>query len=160
MALGCALIADALPGSTGAWYLPDPANDRLVVAEAFGPAAAALRTMTVPVGQRLTGWVAASRQPIINSDADLDIGSRVDSVQPALSRCVSVPLIAGETLVAVLTVYTDAAEGFTTDHVAMVQIVAPHLASAIDAATRREAAAQPAGPDKATARELRLVASR
>jgi len=161
LALGSALLADVMPGSTGAWFLPDAARDRLVVAGAFGPAAASLRAMSVPVGERLTGWVAASRQPIINSDATLDLGARVDAVAPPLSRCMSLPLIVGDALVAVLSLYTPAAEGFTADHGRLVQIVAPQLATAIEAAIRKESASRETiSPDKPGSRELRLVASR
>jgi putative nucleotidyltransferase with HDIG domain len=161
LALGSTLLTDVMPGSTGAWFLPDAAHDRLVVVEAFGPAAAVLRTMSVPVGERLTGWVAARRQPIINSDATLDLGARVDAVTPPLSRCISLPLMAGDTLVAVLTLYTAAPDGFTADHGRLVQIVAPHLATAIDAAVRAQGASRETIPsEKAGPRELRLVASR
>ena len=161
LALGSALLADVMPGSTGAWFLPDAAHDRLVVADAFGPAAAALRGTSVPVGERLTGWVAVRRQPIINSDATLDLGARVDAVTPPLSRCISLPLMVGDALVAVLTLYTAAPDGFTADHGRLVQIVAPHLARAIDAAVRTQSASRgTVPPDKPGPRELRLVASR
>ena len=161
LALGSALLAEVMPGSTGAWFLPDIAHDRMVVAEAFGPAAAALRAMSVPVGERLTGWVAARRQPIINSDATLDLGARVDAVAPPLSRCISLPLMAGDTLVAVLTLYTAVPDGFTADQGRLVQIVTPHLASAIDAALRTESASRGGvAAEKPGQRDLRLVASR
>ena len=146
LALGSALLADMMPGSTGAWFLPDAERDRLVVADAFGPAAAALRGSSVPVGERLTGWVAARRQPIINSDATLDLGARVDAVTPPLSRCISLPLMAGDALVAVLTLYTAAPEGFTVDQGRLVQIVTPHLARAIDAAVHTESASRETVP--------------
>jgi putative nucleotidyltransferase with HDIG domain len=161
LALGSSLLADVMPGSTGAWFLPDAAYDRLVVASAFGPAAAALRATSVPVGERLTGWVAARRQPIINSDATLDLGTNVNAVSPPLSRCISVPLLVGDTLVAVLTLYTAAADGFTADHGRLVQIVAPHLASAIDASVRTQTTSRVTAPaENPGPRELRLVASR
>jgi putative nucleotidyltransferase with HDIG domain len=161
LALGSALLTDLMAESSGAWFLPDVAHDRLVVAEAFGPAAAALRSMSIPMGERLTGWVAASRQPIINSDATLDLGARVDAVTPSLSRCMSLPLIVGEALVAVLTLYTAAPEGFTADHGRLVQIVAPQLASAIEAAVRTEGAShEVTSSDRSGSRDLRLVASR
>jgi putative nucleotidyltransferase with HDIG domain len=161
LALGSALLADVMPKSTGAWFLPDPAQDRLVVADAFGPAAAALRGTSVPVGERLTGWVAARRQPIVNSDATLDLGARVDVVAPPLSRCLSLPLMVGDALVAVLTLYTAAPEGFTADQGRIAQIVAPHLARTIDAAVRRARATGATVPPEQTGpRELRLVASR
>jgi GAF domain-containing protein len=159
-ALGSALVGDLMPESTGAWFLPDATHDRLVVAHAFGPAAAALRGTSVPVGERLTGWVAARRQPIINSEAALDLGARVGAVVPPLARCISLPLTMDHGLVAVLTLYTAAPTGFTADQGRLVQIVTPHLARAIDAAIR----AQGGGPEtvaseKQAARQLRLVAS-
>ena len=127
----------------------------------FGPAAQVLRGASVALGERLTGWVAANRQPIINSDAALDLDARVNAITPPLSRCISVPLMAGEALVAVLTLYTAAPDGFTADHGRLIQIVAPHLARAIDAAVRTESASRGIGPqEKPGPRELRLVASR
>jgi GAF domain-containing protein len=161
LALGSALLADVMPGSTGAWFLPDPVHDRLVVAGAFGPAEAALRGTSVPVGERLTGWVAVRRQPIINSEATLDLGARVDAVTPPLSRCMSLPLMVGDKLVAVLTLYTAAPDGFTVDHGRLVQIVAPHLARAIDAAILTESASRGTVLlEKQGPRELRLVGTR
>jgi putative nucleotidyltransferase with HDIG domain len=161
LALGSALMADVMPGSTGAWFLPDAEHDRLVVADAFGPAAAALRATSVPVGERLTGWVAVRRQPIINSDATLDLGTNVDAVSPPLSRCISVPLMVGDALVAVLTLYTAALDGFTADHGRLVQILTPHLAKAIAAAGRTpNASHQTPSAENQAPRELRLVASR
>jgi putative nucleotidyltransferase with HDIG domain len=155
LALGSALLADLMPGSTGAWFLPDSAHDRLVVAAAFGPAAAALRATSVPVGERLTGWVGARRQPIVNSDAMLDLGARVNAVTPPLSRCMSLPLMVGDALVAVLTLYTAAPDGFTADHARLVQIAAPDLARAIDAAVRTQSASRgTVSPDRAAPREL------
>lgn len=159
-ALGSALVGDMMPGSTGAWFLPDTADDRLVVAHAFGPAAAALRGTSVPVGERLTGWVAARRQPIINSDAALDLGARVGAVTPPLSRCISLPLMIDNALVAVLTLYTAAPDGFTADQGRLVQIVTPHLARAIDAAVPAQSESpETVVSEKEAARGLRLVAS-
>jgi putative nucleotidyltransferase with HDIG domain len=161
LALASALLAEVVPGSTGAWFLPDAVHDRFVAAGAFGPAAVALRGTSVPVGERLTGWVSASRQPIINSDATLDLGARVDAVTPPLSRCMSLPLMVGDALVAVLTLYTAAPDGFTADHGRIIQIVAPDLAKAIDTAVRSQSVSRQAVPPiKPAPRELRLVASR
>ena len=117
--------------------------------------------MSVPVGDRLTGWVAGSRQAIINSDAALDLGLHVDAGTPPLSCCTSLPLMVGDALVAVLTLYTAAPDGFTADQGRLVQIVAPHLSRAIDAAVRTESASRETVlPEKPGARDLRLVASR
>jgi len=73
-----------------------------------------------------------------------------------------VPLVAGETLVGVLSLYSAEAEGFNDDRGRLIQMIAPHLATAMSAAARNTAAkgapvavekAQPAAP-------LRLVSTR
>ena len=92
------------------------------------------------------------RQPIINSEATLDLGARVDAVTPPLSRCMSLPLMVGDALVAVLTLYTAAPDGFTADQGRLVQIVAPHLARAIDAAVRAQSASRGTVPPENPAR--------
>ena len=132
-----------------------------VVSEAFGPAAHALRGVHVGMGERLTGWVAAQRQPIVNSDAALDIGDRVDAVAPRLQTCMSVPIVAGETLVAVLSLYASSADMFDEDRGRLIQMVAPHIASAIQSAASKGGAAfgesRPVA-EKQPSAPLRLVA--
>jgi putative nucleotidyltransferase with HDIG domain len=158
LALSSKLIADVIPGASGAWYLPEAGSDRLVAAESFGPAASALRGASIEVGERLTGWVAASRQPIVNSDAALDLGPRAHAANPPLRCCMSIPITAGTTLVAVLSLYADVQDAFTGDQRRLVQMVAPHVGGAIQAARRVSPACQVVPMDKG--RELRLVSNR
>jgi putative nucleotidyltransferase with HDIG domain len=161
LALGSRLLGEIVPGVTGAWFVHDSARDRLVVSEAFGPAAHALRGVHVGIGERLTGWVAAQRQPIVNSDAALDIGDRVDAVTPSLLTCMSVPIVVGDTLVAVLSLYASSADTFDEDRGRLIQMVAPHIAGAIQAATAGAASAAPdprTVADRAVVSPLRLVA--
>ena len=103
------------------------------------------------VGDKLTGWVASNRQVIVNSDAALDLGPRASAA--GLVSCMSVPLLAGDTLVAVLTLYGRERDAFSDDFGRLVQMVAPHIAAAVHAA--RERAAQPA---MTSGRDLRIVA--
>jgi putative nucleotidyltransferase with HDIG domain len=158
LALSSKLIADVIPGASGAWYLPEAGSDRLVAAESFGPAASVLRGASIEVGERLTGWVAASRQPIVNSDAALDLGPRAHAANPPLRCCMSIPITAGTTLVAVLSLYADVQDAFTGDQRRLVQMVAPHVGGAIQAARRVSPACQVVPMDKG--RELRLVSNR
>ena len=162
LALGSRLLGDIVPDATGAWYVPDAARDRMVVAEAFGPAAPVLRGVSMGIGERLTGWVAVHRQPIVNSDAALDIGSRAEAVSPPLQSCLSVPLMKGDAVVAVLSLYAPTADAFDEDCGRLIQMVAPHIASAIHAASIAASSViepQPAA-DKIPAASLRLVATR
>ena len=158
LALSSSLIADLLPEVTGAWYLLDAGRTRLSVAEAFGPAAHVLEGMTVTVGERLTGWVAASRQSVVNSDAALDLESATESVEPPLRACLSVPLMMGETLVGALSLYSPESDAFNEDRGRLLEMIAPHVAGAIHAASRNPAAKE---PEKATGTTgLRLVSTR
>jgi putative nucleotidyltransferase with HDIG domain len=159
-ALGSRLLSDIVPSATGAWYVPDPAYDRLVVADAFGPAAHVVRGASVNTGERLTGWVAAHRQAIVNSDAMLDIGARADRVSPSLESCMSVPLVAGESLVAVLSLYAPGSDAFGEDRGRLIQMVAPHLAVAIAAAGGASSRPDLRALADSAAGSLRLVAAR
>jgi putative nucleotidyltransferase with HDIG domain len=162
LALGSRLLGDIVPDATGAWYVPDAARDRMVVVEAFGPAAHALRGSSVGIGERLTGWVAVHRQPIVSSDAALDIGARAEAVSPPLESCLSVPLLMGDAVVAVLSLYAPTANAFDEDCGRLVQMVAPHIAGAIHAASGASSSViEPRPPgEKIPAAPLRLVATR
>ena len=163
LALSSQLLGDVVPGASGGWFIPDPARDRLAVAEAFGPAAHTLRGMHVSTGERLTGWVAAQRQPIVNSDAALDLGPKAAEMTPPLESCMSVPLMVGDTLVAILSLYAPGTHAFDEDRGRLIQMVAPHLASAIQVASQASSATapdlRPAGDTKPTT-PLRLVVGR
>jgi GAF domain-containing protein len=132
-ALASHLLTQMVPGASGVWLLPDTANDRLVAADVFGPAAGVLRGLSFGMGDKLSGWVGASRQVIVNSAAALDLAERANLAQPALSRCLSIPLATGQTLVAVLTLYSSDEHAFDDQRAKLVQIVAPHLVQALGA---------------------------
>jgi GAF domain-containing protein len=155
LALGSRLLADIVPGATGAWYVPDPARDRLTVADAFGPASSSLRGLSVTMGERLTGWVAANRQCIANSDAALDLGPKAEAA--SLQSCMSVPLLMGESLVGVLSLYAPSANAFADDCGRLIQMVAPHIAVAIHMACSANGEVKTSA-DKAGLTPLRLVA--
>jgi putative nucleotidyltransferase with HDIG domain len=158
VALSSNLLANLAPDATGAFYLLDSARDRLTVEDAFGPAAHLLRGRSVGVGQRLSGWVAASRQAMVSADATLDLENLVEWAAPPLCGAISVPLLMGESLVGVLTLYTPRRDAGGENRSRIVQMIAPHIASALHAATRLEASrSDEKASEKPAARELRLV---
>jgi putative nucleotidyltransferase with HDIG domain len=157
LALGSRLLADVVPGATGAWYLPDVTRDRLVVADSFGPAATSLRGVSMTVGDRLTGWVAANRQCIVNSDAALDLGPAAEAA--SLQSCISVPLMMGESFVGVLSLYAPTSSAFAGDCGRLIQMVAPHIAVALHTAVAATSEAKTSA-EKAVPAALRLVATR
>ena len=60
---------------------------------------------SIPLGERVSGWVAANRQQIINSDARLDLGPSASGTP--LLYCVATPLVHDGRIAGVLTAYAD-----------------------------------------------------
>src|SRR5580765_9065053 len=118
-------------------------------------AASSLRGTTVAMGDRLTGWVGANRQCIMNSDAALDLGAKAEGL--LLQSCMSVPLLMGESLVGVLSLYAPSPNGFADDCGRLIQMVAPHISVAIHMASSASGDAKTSA-DKAGHGSLRLVA--
>jgi putative nucleotidyltransferase with HDIG domain len=82
------------------------ATDELVASYSSGAHADTLRQLTIPLGKRLSGWVAANRMPIFDSDAALDLETLIFSLHEPPRRCLAVPLVSDGTLVGVLTLYS------------------------------------------------------
>jgi len=121
-----------VPSSTCAFFVSDPATDDLVARHVFGTGAAILQGMRIPTGNRLSGWVAANKQMMINSDAALDLGA--EAARLSLRSCLSTPLLAGEVLVGVLTLYSTDRSGFTEDRARVTHMLAPHIAQIVHSA--------------------------
>src|SRR6185503_5712763 len=86
-----------------------------------------VRGMRIPLGQRLSGWVAANRQTIVNSDPTLDFGDVARSLVPRLRSSLSVPLMFNGQLIGVLSLYSELADGFTEDHRRVIEVVARQI---------------------------------
>jgi GAF domain-containing protein len=155
-ALVASLLGSIVPGASIAFYLGAPGANVLTAVEAVGPAAERVRGLRIREGDRLTGWVAANRRAIVNSDAALDLGERAGANAGGewLKTCLSVPLEVGSTLEGVLTIYAGA-DCFTDEQANLVQVLAPHIAQALHAAN---AAAD--APRVQASRDLKLVSAR
>ena len=69
-------------------------------------------------GERVTGWVAANRQTISNSDATLDLGQAALMLDPRPRSAVSTPVVSPQgDFHGVLTAYSPLADVFTHRHV-------------------------------------------
>jgi diguanylate cyclase (GGDEF)-like protein len=120
-----------VPATTCVFYLYDADADELVSAHAAGENSSHFSDIRIEMGQRLSGWVAANRQTIINSDPMLDLGEVARALRPPLRSCLSTPLTAGKELVGVLTVYSTHREAFTEDHRRIVEVVARQVSETV-----------------------------
>ncbi len=141
------------PGASCAFFLGDPLTDSVAARFVAGEASSVLQGLTMGVGERLTGWVAENQQPIVNSDAGLDLGPI--AAVAGLRYCLALPMVCEAQLVGVLTLY--AREQFADEQTRTLGMVTPHLARmflALETRSEPVAAAPPARP------ALRVVASR
>ena len=132
---GTELIAKHLrrlvPSSACVFYLYDVEADELVATHASGEHAGHIKGLRVPLGQRLSGWVAANRQTIRNSDPVLDLGESARAMNPRPRSCLSTPLVAGKNLVGVLSLYSSNKDAYSEDHERILEVVARQVSGAI-----------------------------
>lgn len=74
----------------------------------------------IRLGDRLSGWVAATRQAIVNSDARLDVDEDWRD-QSRLQSALAVPACADGRLEGVLAVYSDRAAAFSPSHLRIAE---------------------------------------
>ena len=124
-----------IPWSLCVFYLYDSSIDEVEAKHAVGEGATLVRGMRIPLGERLSGWVAANRQTISNSDPVLDLGDAARAHSLSLRSCISTPLGIGGELVGVLTLYSGEANAFNEDHKRLIEVVGREIARAFKRAT-------------------------
>jgi diguanylate cyclase (GGDEF)-like protein/putative nucleotidyltransferase with HDIG domain len=123
-----------VPATTCVFFVYDRNADDLSAAHAAGENSSHFTSMRIAMGQRLSGWVAANRQTILNSDPMLDLGEVARVLRPALRSCLSTPLMVDNELVGVLTVYSTHRDAFTEDHRRIVEVVARQVSRTVQRA--------------------------
>jgi len=124
-------IRRIVPASTCVFYVYDSTADELYAAHAAGENAGHFSGLRIPRGQRLTGWVAANKQTILNSDPMLDLGEVARAMRPRLRSCLSTPLLNDADLVGVLTLYSSNKDAFTEDHRRVIEVVSRQVSQTI-----------------------------
>ena len=132
------ILRQVLPCETMGVFLPDIERDEIALRYVAGAHAPELRGVTRAAGTGVAGWVAVNLRTALNADPSLDFGVRAKELSPSLRACLAVPLVSSDCLVAVLALYRSEREGFTEDEMRMVELLAPRLATALDAAVEAE----------------------
>lgn len=117
-------IRHIVPGATCGFFMIDRRSESVVARFVAGPGSQVLQGLHMKLGERITGWVAANSQPIIDSEALIDLGH--GAALANVERCLSVPLIHGDQLVGVLSLYGPVP--FDDKQTQTIQLVAPSLA--------------------------------
>ena len=132
-------LSTMTPGLTMVVYELDAKLDALRVRAASGVHRRAVESLAIKVGTRLTGWVAAHRTPIVNSQAVLDLENRASQLDPRPRICVSTPLISRGKLVGVLTFYSTMDRPFGAEEVSLFEMLSGLVAPVLEADPAEEA---------------------
>lgn len=117
-----------IPCSLCVFYVYDAGSDELIAQHVSGESSGLVTGLKIPRGQRLSGWVAANRQTIRNSDPVLDFGESARAMTPRPRSCLSTCLATPTELVGVLSLYSTNRDAFSDDHKRLVEIIAHQVA--------------------------------
>jgi len=107
-----------------AFFKYDATADSLVVDSAIGKGAQSICGLRVGLGEHLSGWVGANRQTMLNSDALLDFGDVPAFASNGLRTCISTPVVSGDALIGVISLYSTDSKGFTSSQARLVELIA------------------------------------
>jgi GGDEF domain-containing protein len=127
-----------VPASTCVFFVHEIERDQLVARHAAGDNASHFVGLQIARGERLSGWVAANRRSILNSDPVLDLGETARSIKPRLRSCLSTPLVHNSQLVGVLSVYSPQVNGFTDDHRRLLEVIGRQVSQVVQSALEFE----------------------
>ena len=133
-----------LPAITLVFYAYDAGSDAIAAACEAGATPSGLDGATsIALGERLSGWVAATGESVMNSDARLDFDEPARAASPL--RCaLAVRVTSGGRLLGVLSAYSCHADAFSETHRRLLEAAAEALGAAplewrpLQEATRRQ----------------------
>jgi putative nucleotidyltransferase with HDIG domain len=111
-----------------ALYAYDADRDGLRAVVWCGSGASRRREFRMALGERLSGWVGATRRIQVNADARLDAASPSDPLFENVRSALSVPVKRGAELVGVLTIYASEPGCFTPADARAAELLALILA--------------------------------
>ena len=108
-------------------------------------------SLQIPLGEGVSGWVAANRKPILNGNPSVEMGYLGDATKSSTLRsALAVPLESVNGVVGVLTLYHAEPDAFSRDHVRILTAIQSKLALSIDNALKFRMAENSATTDYLT----------
>src|SRR5262249_6697720 len=94
-----------VPAAGLSMYFPKHESSEISVVASCGAGASTVLDLRVPIGDRISGWVFAHGQPVLNSDAALELGPVAKTLAVPLRYAAGVPIFDGIIAIAVVMVY-------------------------------------------------------
>jgi transcriptional regulator with GAF, ATPase, and Fis domain len=129
-----------------------PEDSDNVVAHARGQHAELLEGRRVAIGEGVTGWVLANRQPYCNADPRLDLPPQLAKHFAGYRTLASFPLIKEKEIHGALTLYSSTVTEYNADHRRLLEEAVTLVATALSAGT--EALTPSASPQPIVAESL------
>ncbi|NWG14905.1 MAG: HD domain-containing protein [Acidobacteria bacterium] len=129
-------LLQIIPASTCVFFL-DSGDGKVEALYAAGQSADAFRGAAIGLGKGISGWVAAYRKPILNSNPRLDFQeARIENCE-TLTDALVVPMNSEEACLGAIALYSDRLNSFTPEHLDVMQNVATHITMVIHDAQQR-----------------------
>jgi GAF domain-containing protein len=109
-------LRELTPAAVWAYYRYNSSSDALVCELATADKQNLLSGLTIQLGERVSGWSAANRVTVVNSEASLDLSHIASQFSPALRSVICVPITDDEILIGVLSGYCSLEEAFSESH--------------------------------------------
>ena len=105
-------------------------------------------SLSIPMGQGLSGWVAQNSKPILNGNPSVEPGYLNDPEKySTLRSALAVPLAGSSSVVAVLALYRSQPDAFTKDHLRILLAIASKLGFTVENALKYQVAEDSATTD-------------
>ena len=124
-----------VPHDSMAVYLKQ--DDLLIPEFTSGDNSRLFASLRIPIGEGLSGWVAENNTSILNGNPSVEPGYLNDPTKfSTLRSALAVPLDGVSGVVAVLALYRAEQDGFTKDHLRMLQAIGSKLGFTIENALK------------------------
>lgn len=127
------------PASLVVFYRRVEATDEVHAAFASGFGESLVRDVRMPLGHGVSGWVAANGRSVINADSALDLGDRMQKLDPKFQSVLSVPLTGTKGAVGVVTLYSIQPNAFREEQRQAIELISSPVAEAFSRAIQAEA---------------------
>lgn len=145
-----------IPAASQALYVPNQNASELRVAACSGTGTAIIDSITIPIGDRISGWAFAHKEAVVNSDATLELGPVARTLAVPLRYAMAVPLT-DRNAVGVVTLYSH--DPFNKDHRRLLEGAATLFVSSLSLPSSRTETAQPVTPSTTEEQKPRIVPS-
>jgi putative nucleotidyltransferase with HDIG domain len=137
-------LVEELPDAEGAVIAVSSERDELHCACATPRLQTVVKSVSFLMGEGLSGWVAANRHTMVNSEADLDLNDY--AIDLSLRSAASTPVFAFGTVAAVLTAYLPQRAAFSHRQVRLLGLLAQDIGHGLAREQAPQPEARPARP--------------